>query len=148
MSRINAFLTALTAISLCAGCDDGRPPLYPVHGTVRFATGDPVRNAAIELVPDSASPSPRGRIDSEGSFRLGTYAADDGAPAGEYRVVVVQPVPPSAPAALAKLGAEHDAHRSAVRVVSLKHAAPDTTEVRCTVAPIAENELEIVVESR
>lgn len=141
------WLTTLLAVLLC-GCSDGRPPLYPVSGTVAFESGDPVRNASIEFVPDSPAPSPRGRIDAQGRFSLGTYETNDGAPAGEYRVVVVQALPPGAAAKIHTLGEEHADHVGNIRVVAHKHSSPDTSEVTCTVEPIAKNEVELVVESR
>lgn len=107
-----------------------------------------MRNASIEFVPKLPGPSPRGRIDAQGAFSLGTYQAGDGAPAGAYRVVVVQALPPEANARMGRLGEEHAAHAGSVWVVALKHASPETTSVTCTVEPLAKNEVAIVVESR
>lgn len=140
-------LAAFLAISVI-GCSDGRPPLYPVSGTVSFESGDPVRNASIEFVPSQPAPSPRGRIDAGGRFTLGTYETQDGAPEGTYRVVVVQALPPGAAAGIRTLGEEHAGHAGSVRVVALKHASPDTSEITCVVEPIPQNETTIVVEAR
>jgi hypothetical protein len=38
---------------------------------------------------------PRGRVKADGSFAIGTYGPDDGAPPGEYKVVIVW-LPPNA----------------------------------------------------
>lgn len=141
-------ISAVAAAVLVSGCSDGRPPLYPVSGTVLFETGTPVRNASIEFVPNQLGPSPRGRIDAEGRFSLGTYAAQDGAPAGDYRVVVVQALPPDTLRGMNNLGAEHAGHAGSVWVVALKHASPKTTGVTCTVEPIGENDVALVIESR
>lgn len=135
-------------LGVSLGCGESGPRLYPVSGTVRFAEGGPVRNASIELVPEEPSPSPRGRIDADGRFVIGTHAAADGAPAGAYRVVVVQALPPADRVDLSRLGEEHREHAAATRVVAMKHASPTTTGVTAVVEPVEQNVLEIVVDPR
>ena len=135
------------ALLAAVGCGDGRPPLYPVSGTVAFTTGDPVRNATIELIPESPGPSPRARVDADGNFILGTYTSDDGAHAGDYRVVVVQVLSPNAAANTRLLGDEHAGH-GRMQVVALKHAAPDSSGVTYSVAAPGIKDAEIIVESR
>lgn len=135
-------------VATASGCADGRPALYPVSGTVAFPDGTPVRNASIEFTPTTQSPSPRGRVDAQGRFTLGTYESDDGAPAGTYRVVVTQPLPPNAAANVMELGDEHASHAGGIRVVALRHASPSTSGVTAEVAAADSNELAIVVESR
>lgn len=146
--HLGIFLLCLAGIATLSGCSDGRPALYPAQGTVVFSSGGPVRNATIEFVPNAAGPSPRGRIDAKGRFSLGTYETNDGAPAGDYRVVVVQALPPGAVANIRNLGKEHEAHAGETRVVALKHATADTSDIACTVEPNAKNEIAIVVDPR
>jgi hypothetical protein len=72
-------------------------PLIPVTGVV-MVDGKPARNARVVLHrPDAppagqptadAKPSPRGECDDSGKFQIYTYAAYDGAPAGDYRVTI------------------------------------------------------------
>jgi hypothetical protein len=68
-----------------------RPPLHPASGRVLFE-GKPLPGAAVVLDPVGAKeltfPRPHGTARDDGSFVLGTFAADDGAPAGEYQVMV------------------------------------------------------------
>jgi hypothetical protein len=79
---------------IAAGCgSDGRLDCHPVAGTLTL-DGKPVANAEIYLVPDderlvAAEPTiaPRGVSDAAGNFTLTTYAPNDGAPAGNYKVV-------------------------------------------------------------
>lgn len=151
--HIVPLLLCLAGVVTLSGCDDGRPALYPVKGTVAFSSGGPVRNATIEFVPDaagktSAGPSPRGRINAQGQFALGTYKANDGAPAGDYQVIVVQALPPGAVAGIRNLGEEHKAHSGTIRVVALKHASAETSHIACTVKPLSENEIAIEVDPR
>jgi len=138
----------VTLLVVCAGCGDGRPPLFPVRGAVVFSSGEPVRQATVEFVPESPGPSPRGKTDADGQFTLGTYESQDGAPAGEYRAVVVQVIPPRAAESVRKLGKEHAAHGGHIPVVSLKHASPETSDLPCTVKALSDNDIELIVEPR
>jgi hypothetical protein len=75
-----------------AGCSKAESPgLYPVRGQV-FVAGKPAANAFIVLHPLSVTasdaPRPRGRVDEQGNFVVGTQSADDGAPPGEYAVTI------------------------------------------------------------
>jgi len=78
----------------CASCAkrDSRVPVYPVRGQV--LVGDkPARNAFVVFHPEGADGPqalrPYGHAAADGSFKLTTFEADDGAPAGEYQVSVV-----------------------------------------------------------
>jgi hypothetical protein len=66
-------------------------PVHAVRGSVEFE-GKPTPNATVLLHPAGVSdpryPHPRGIVKDDGTFVLGTYGKDDGAPAGEYRITV------------------------------------------------------------
>jgi hypothetical protein len=86
-------IVTLSAI-LClatAGCNSSnRPPTYPVSGTV-IMNGKPLEGAAVVFVPAEGVAGPQaatGITDAEGKYKLGTFTADDGAIAGEYRIKV------------------------------------------------------------
>lgn len=138
---------AITLAVLLAGCNDGRPTLYPVRGTVAFTNGEPVRNATIEFAPTAPGPSPRARVDAQGRFELSTYEPADGAPAGEYRVVVAQSLPPDTARTGAASRHEH-LRAGAFQMVALKHAAPETTGIVETVQAEVERHFSITVEAR
>ena len=152
LRRVARLTTVAVVAAGAAGCGDGRPPLYPAGGTVAFPSGEPVRNAFIEFVPvaakGEAGPSPRARVDASGRFALGTFGPGDGAPAGDYLVVVVQPMPLRAAEAVGLLGEEHASHGGGIPVVALRHASPATTGVSRTVEPVLTNNFSIVVEER
>jgi hypothetical protein len=86
-----AFAFALAAPA-CSG--DRRPPLHPVRGTL-IVGGQLAAKAVVVLRPASPGPwkgpIPHGEVGPDGAFRIGTYAADDGAPAGEYTVTFTWP---------------------------------------------------------
>jgi hypothetical protein len=81
-------------VLLVPACDkhSGHVPVYAVGGQVSYL-GRPVPNAFIALHPIDKSntdvPHPISYADPDGRFSLGTYGAQDGAPAGEYAVTVV-----------------------------------------------------------
>lgn len=74
--------------------------LFPVTGRVLFE-GQPAKNATVIFhrkrsandngmaKPSANAPlNPRGECNDQGEFEIFTYAADDGAPAGDYQVTV------------------------------------------------------------
>jgi hypothetical protein len=88
--RIGLFLAIVVPLFGC-GCTSDKRPLYPVEGQV-FVEKKPAPGAIVWLHPvdatDAQLPKPHGKVDKDGSFRLGTYSSADGAPAGKYRVLI------------------------------------------------------------
>ena len=85
---------------LLAGCGSpsDRVPVFPAGGTLT-QEGRPAVGAIVILHPadPAAAPvKPRGKVGTDGSYRLTTYDTGDGAPAGEYVVTVYWPKPPKA----------------------------------------------------
>ncbi len=76
------------------GCskNDRRPRTFPTTGKL-LIRGKPYRGIMVVLRPaegdDQRFPSPRGTRQADGSFRLTTFKTGDGAPAGEYKVVII-----------------------------------------------------------
>jgi len=66
-------------------------PVFPVHGKV-FFDGEPATGALVIFHPvnhpDPEEGKPRAVVEEDGSFAVSTYAAGDGAPAGEYAVSI------------------------------------------------------------
>ena len=89
--RRTGWLVPVVAV-VCAGCSRSGPALYPVRGKVLFE-GQPARGATLVLHPLGNSGAnaiePRAFVDRDGGFEVFTYAAGDGAPAGEYAVTVL-----------------------------------------------------------
>ena len=77
------------------GSDEPKIPLYPASGQVLVgdqpASGVQVRffDAANPTNPDS--PHPFATTNEEGRFYLGTFEAEDGAPVGQYSVMLLWP---------------------------------------------------------
>jgi hypothetical protein len=92
-----ALLLALCSMTLLASCGkDRRPRLVTVQGQL-FLENKPAHKAmvwlhSVEPVPPG-TPRPRGIVDEEGSFVVGTYDTRDGAPAGKYRIAIYWKAP-------------------------------------------------------
>ena len=94
-----AISVGVLMMSLSAGCGKAKPgikgklPLFPVAGKL-IMDGQPMAGATLLFHPTndfptgSASQRPRAIVGEDGTFQVSTYANDDGAPAGEYRVTV------------------------------------------------------------
>ena len=90
---------ALVCIGLSA-CSEGGPAkkkCYPVKGQL-LVKSQPAAGARVILHPQGGgNPDewfagyPRGEVGADGSFEVGTYGDKDGAPAGDYVVLVTWP---------------------------------------------------------
>ena len=90
MRRWKIFGGLILSLAVSAGCG-GPTKTYVVHGMVVFPDGQPLSRGTVEFEalgqtkPITAS----GEIAKDGTFQLGTFAANDGAIAGEHRVAVI-----------------------------------------------------------
>lgn len=82
--------TAMVLAVLLCGCG-GSTKTYSVQGTVTSHDGAPLEE--VQLVWRCADPpvSATAVTDPSGHYRLGTFAAADGAPAGQYEVALTEP---------------------------------------------------------
>lgn len=100
--KCTAFLNArpllqfIPLVLLLIGCanEEQRPTVYPVRGEL-YVNGQPAEGALLSLHPadgvnfDTRGSRPWSIVEADGSFVVSTYASDDGAPVGNYRVSVV-----------------------------------------------------------
>jgi hypothetical protein len=76
--RVHFWLAFSVFLSMASCNKDNRPQLVRVQGQV-FLEERPAHRAVVWFHPV---------VDQQGSFTMGTYQSDDGAPAGRYRVTV------------------------------------------------------------
>jgi hypothetical protein len=89
------FYWLLAAWLTLPGCrPSDQKPVYPVKGQL-FVRSKPAEGALVILHPtENADPQqwtagyPRGAVAADGSFEVSTYGEGDGAPAGQYTVLV------------------------------------------------------------
>ena len=122
--RIGSLTAVLTFA--CLGCGGGpkEVPVFPVSGKVLFK-GKPAVGAQVVFQPLDGTTDgtrPNAIVDKDGAFKLTTRAKDDGAPAGEYKVLVVWRVSEGDP----------DSGRTR-NVLPEKFNNPDQTPLKATV---------------
>lgn len=80
---------ALLALLILTGCGKGedRVPTHPVTAVLRM-DGEPFGPCSVMLYPSGTGRSVAGPADAQGKIVFGTYENGDGAPVGEYKVVV------------------------------------------------------------
>lgn len=105
-----------------------------MRGQVRQA-GKPLAEAIVTLHPRDApaehSQKPIGYSDANGQFALSTYAASDGAPAGQYAITIELRAPRT-------VGEE--VIRDGRNLLPARYANPSTSQLSATVTE-GENEL-------
>jgi len=130
------WLVAKLLLGAALGCGgDGR--VHPVQGHVRAADGRRATFGVVELTADAGGHVAAGVIQEDGTFRLSTFRAGDGAVAGRHRVIVVQVV-----------NTEHvplELHRH-VLDVHPRHSRYETSGLEFIVEPGGKNYLELVVD--
>jgi hypothetical protein len=101
MSRLKSWNASTLAgsyaaiISALAGCgsaliDPPVVPVAPVSGSIKFGAEVPV-GASVSLAPvarSEAGIASAGRVKPDGTFRISTYGQEDGAPLGDYVILV------------------------------------------------------------
>lgn len=115
------------------GCSGGasnieveKLPTHPVSGTVMIS-GKPLPDADVRFVAVSdGKVAPRGKTDSNGKYTLSSFAVDDGAPVGKYKVLVTISV--------VKEGDEYEAEPDFSKSpVNMKFGSPKTTPLEAEV---------------
>jgi hypothetical protein len=130
----------VAVVVLLASCKpSGQVKVYPVKGRVTYQGKPMVGGGAIMFVPkaEQAGKAPGGVIKPDGTYELGTYTANDGSMAGEFRVVIVQetakepePTPDGAPPPAAAPAVVAPADR-----IPLVYASDRDTPLTATVEP-------------
>jgi hypothetical protein len=156
MHQCLVILSIALAAVVC-GCSN-RVATYPVVGTVRFDDGEPVRIGVVEFRCADTGKTSRAKLDNTSSFALGTFTNRDGAPAGDYRVIVVQYFDAPPPkhlhthddahddfdtGSLTHAGHNHDREPDAR--VDRKFSDYSTTPMHTTVGPDSNNHFDFVV---
>jgi hypothetical protein len=124
--RTPAFGLLPLALAILGGCGSGG--IYPVDGQVTWKDGSPAQDLAGSLVffeQAEKKTSSRGLIQADGSFQLTTNKDNDGAPAGEHTVLIIE-------VGRKSLGGP-DASAIAPSKIDTRYSTPSTSDLRATV---------------
>lgn len=123
--RLTVLLGLLFSLAGCGGSG-----IHPVEGQLVWKDGSPAKELAGSLIffelPEKQV-SARGQIQADGSFRLSTEKENDGAPAGEHTVLIVE-------VGRKSLGGP-DSTAIAPGKIDSRYATPSTSDLRATVKP-------------
>lgn len=134
--RNNIFFKTLVPaffIATIGACSDGLPPsapvlpVAPVSGKVTWGTEIP-EGATVSLLPierpaEQVGISSTGIVKKDGTFKISSYGKEDGAPLGEYAVVIKW----------FKFVATEGGGGSGPNVLPSKYASASTTPIKLTV---------------
>ncbi len=124
------------------GCGSDQLPTHPVNGKVAFQDGTFPMFGTIEFYNDEHKINARGKINRDGTFTVGTYEKDDGAVAGDHRVVIIQIVSePGSPLSKVTSNIDHD-HGE---LVSPKYLDYRSSDLSCSIQA-SENDVELIVD--
>jgi hypothetical protein len=96
--RLAAIVFACIAASGCDSTPAGRLPVYPARGTVTI-DGQPADGAILTFFGQSDDlkgrrvPVPMATVNSDGTYEVRSYGANDGMPVGDFRVTLIWPEP-------------------------------------------------------
>lgn len=133
--------SALLIATACLGCDDGwQAETYPAAGSL-FINGQPAENALVQLDAaekevDVRDSRPWALVQPDGSFTLSTYARGDGAPAGEYRVIITWPPNPHVMSHADRLGRQFDTPEESRWRVTIHEGENKLDPIRLTNVPV------------
>jgi hypothetical protein len=95
-ARNGAVALTMAAVLVLSGCGQRpkstRPATYPVRGTVTL-NGEPLADAVVMFNSVAQSHGSVAITDSNGSYSLTTFVADDGVVPGDYTVAIIKEVP-------------------------------------------------------
>jgi len=127
MSNYNFFLLALMCF-LFVGCGESQHATHKVEGRIEFKEGGAPKFGSIEFFHPEKKINARGKIQSDGTFTVGTYKDGDGAIEGDHQITVNQIVT-SHLAANAKVEIQHDHGKTA----SPKYRDYRTSDLKCVI---------------
>ena len=89
LSRALALFTLLILAAFSWGCgsESERPATFPVQGKVSYK-GQPVTKGTVTFESDGGQTA-TGEIQPDGTYKLSSFAKDDGALPGHHKVMVI-----------------------------------------------------------
>ena len=135
-------ITLLVLLSFCVGCNSN----VPLRGKVLDQDGNPITVGTVNF--SSAQGLSRAKIQTDGSYTVGTLKDTDGLPPGTYKVYVTGAeiaLPPKGPAQLDLMGQPIQQMGSFQKLVATKFTTESSTPLTCEV-PVKGNQYDVIVE--
>jgi len=133
---LRTFGLALALLACLLGCGGGKTA--PVNGRVKLKDGSDVGVLAgysLTFEAEGGKTSAVGDINPDGTFKLSTFGANDGAVPGTYRVAINQPSPdPDKPPTKSKLPAKYASLETSGLTAEIK-PGPNNVELELDKAP-------------
>ena len=140
------FILAVASGLACTGCgEDWQAQTYPAHGRITI-NGEPPAGAVVELrstgeQPDVRNSRPWGIVQQDGTYTLSTYEQGDGAPAGDYKVVVRWPPDVSQPSLADRLSGAYASSEKSQWSVSITEGENQLPPIEIEGANVRSKEL-------
>jgi len=126
---------------------------YPLKGKITYADGTPVTAGMVNF--DSGTSLSRGKIQSDGSYAVGTLKDRDGIPKGSYKIYITgaetametDPAknPPMNPSMVDSMGNPMQTMAAYRKLVHPKYMTASQSPLSCEV-PAEKNRFDIIVE--
>lgn len=142
LATVLPYVAAGLLVIAVGGCGGSTSEIAPVSGIVEL-DGQPMtgfHHAAVVFTPVGGRLA-TGKIGPDGTFRLTTYGAEDGAVVGTAKVSVSATVDAPAAKSADRLGA------SVRWVIPRKFGSADASGMTCEVRPGEENQIRIALKS-
>ena len=140
-------LTALLILLFCVGCGKN----VPLRGKVLDQDGNPITIGVVNFVSEKGLS--RAKIQSDGSYKVGTLKATDGLPPGTYKVYVsgaevpIDSSPSQGPQQLDSMGQPIKRPPAFRRLLATPYTTEANTPLTCEV-PVKGNWYDVIVEKR
>lgn len=137
---------ALAGSFVCVGCggEDWQAETHPASGRITINGEAPV-GAVVELhstgeKPDVRNSRPWGIVQEDGSYTLTTYERGDGAPSGEYAVIIKWPPDVSQPSLADRLNGAYANPERSPWTVTINDGENKLTPIEITGAKVLSKE--------
>lgn len=144
--KCHCLLTSALGLLICAtGCgEDWQAETYPAHGRITI-NGQPPAGAVVELHSVGEKPDIRNSrswavVREDGTYTLSTYEMEDGAPAGQYAVIIKWPPDVTKPSFADRLGGAYSNPKRSQWTVTIVESKNELPPIEITAAKVLSKE--------
>lgn len=141
-----ALLCGMTSLFCCLGCgdEDWQAETYPAQGRITI-NGESPSGTVVELhstgeQPDVRNSRPWAIVQEDGTYVLSTYETGDGAPVGDYKVVLRWPPDVTQPSLADRLGGAYSTPQRSPWMVNISEGDNELPPIELTGAKVLPKE--------